>query len=128
MSQADDYNRIFSNSGLMDAPSWTPPNPLRSMLSRPEVNGLYYLRKKIVLDGYTFIGCRFDACNLEISSTNFDLINCIIDPSTVITYAPSVLKIIKLFNSRYSWTPQHFPGFVPTQNADGTITITDRMT
>lgn len=125
MSQANDDNRL-SPKGLINAP-WVPRTSLASLLSRPEVNGLYYLRKKIVLDGYTFIGCRFDACTLEVLSTNFDLINCIIDPSTSITYGSSVVKIIKLFNSRYPWAPEYFPGFVPTQNADGTITITDRM-
>ncbi|GAB5604612.1 hypothetical protein [Sideroxyarcus sp. TK5] len=106
--------------------NWWESNASDGLFGRPQVNGLYYLRKKISLDGYTFIGCRFDGCNLEVSSTNFDLINCVIDASTTITYAPSVLKIIKLFNSRFPWAAQHFPGFVPTANADGTITISDR--
>ncbi len=128
MSNSNDYTSIFKKTGLINAPFGTATNSLAALMSsRPEVNGMYYLRKKITLDGYSFIGCRFDGCTLEISTTNFDLINCIVDPSTSITYAPAVLKIIKLFTSRLTWAPQHFPGFVPTYNADGTITITDRV-
>ncbi len=107
-----------------------PPTPSRglinSLLSRPEVNGLYYNSKKLTLDGYTFIGCRFDNCTLQVSSSNFDLIRCVIDVSTTIVYGASALKIIQLFNSRYPWAYENLKGFVPTVNADGTITISDR--
>lgn len=126
MSKENDYSGLFPMSGLLNANPSLPRYGLAGLLNRPEVKNLYYHNKKVVLDGYTFIGCRFDGCTLEVLSTNFDLINCIIDQSTTISYGASVSKIIKLFNSRYSWAPQHFPGFVPTQNADGTITITDR--
>lgn len=119
-------NNPFGHStGLINSPPPFTPNPF-GLLYRPEVSSLYYNNKTITLDGYTFIGCRFDNCKLEVSSTNFDLINCIIDPSTQITYAPSVLKIIRLFMGRYNWAYTQFPQFVPVINADGTITISDR--
>lgn len=105
-----------------------PPgtSALSSVFSQPEVKGLYYNGVQLVLDGYNFIGCRFDNCQLAVNSLNFNLIRCVIDESTVISYGSSVLKVIELFNSRYDWAYEHFPGFVPTKNPDGTITIADR--
>lgn len=97
-----------------------------SYAARPEVNGLYFNGQTITLDGYKFIRCRFDNCKLQVHSVNFELINCVVDPSTIISYGPSVLKVIELFNSRYPWAYEHLPGFVPIRNADGTITITER--
>lgn len=103
-------------------------NALSNFYARPEVKGIYYNGKKVVLDGYTFNGCRFDNCTLEVTSLNFDLIGCVIDPSTVISYGNSVLKVIQLFNSRYPWAYKNFAiPFVPIRNADGSITITDRQ-
>lgn len=108
----------------------TPPPPnsglgLANIFVRPEVKGLYYNGQSIALDGYSFIGCRFDNCNLHISSLNFDLIKCVVDQSTTISYGSSVIKVVKLFHSRHPWALQYFPGFVPTQNADGSITISE---
>ena len=95
--------------------------------SRPEVKNLYFLNKTIKLDGYTFIGCRFDGCQLELTSTNFDIINCVIDPSTVVNYGGAVIKVIQLFTSRYDWAPTYFQSiFTPRKNPDGTITISDK--
>ena len=116
-------------TGLLAAyqqPHSTPP--LSSFFARPEVNNLYYNGKTVVLDGYKFVGCRFDNCNLQVSSTNFDLIKCVIDSSTVVTYGSAVTRIIRLFNSRYPWAYQNLPAFVPILNSDGSITITDQPT
>lgn len=101
-------------------------NALSGIFGQPEVKGLYYNGAQLVLDGYNFVGCRFDNCQLAVNSLNFNLIRCVIDDSTVISYGSSVLKVIELFNSRYDWAYEHFPGFVPTKNPDGTITIADR--
>jgi hypothetical protein len=95
---------------------------------RPEANKLYYRNQTIKLDGYTFRGCRFDGCHLEVTSSNFDIIDCIIDEKTVITYGDSVVKVIQLFNSRFDWAYKNFPFFAPRKNPDGTITITDKAT
>lgn len=100
---------------------------LASLFARPEARGLYYSGQKVTLDGYSFVNCRFDNCVLEVTSTNFDLIQCVIDPSTTITYGSTVMKIIQLFNSRYEWAYQHFPSFVPIRHANGSITISDRV-
>ena len=87
-----------------------------------EVNGLWFNQRTIGLDGYRFIGCRFDTCTLHISTTNFELINCHLSSNTIITYGPNVLKVIKLFNSR-SEAYEHLGAFVPERNSDNTISI-----
>jgi hypothetical protein len=112
--------------GGLDSLTPPPRGTINSLLDRPEVNGLYYNGKELTLDGYTFIGCRFDNCTLRLSTSNFNLIRCIVDDSTTIIYGTSALKVIQLFNSRYPWAYEHLKGFVPTLNPDGTITISDR--
>lgn len=121
----DQYKKGIINAGL--APPPPPVGGLSRILRRPDVNGLYYNRQTLALDGYRFIGCRFDSCTLIVASPNFDLIRCVIDPSTTIQYGRSVMKIIQLFNSRFDWAYQHFPGFVPVRNDDGTITIAESL-
>ncbi|MFC3471999.1 hypothetical protein ACFOHT_19435 [Massilia oculi] len=91
--------------------------------SRPVVEGLYYNGKTVTLDGFHFVGCRFDNCRLLVGSTNFELLNCVIDPSTVIQYGPETVKIVHLFNSRNEIIFQNAPSLAPRRNPDGTITI-----
>lgn len=98
------------------------------LLGRPEVKGLYYNSQTIRLDGYTWVECRFDNCTLEATSTNFEIKNCIIDSTNQIVYGNSVLKIIKLFCSRYEWANQHFPHwFLPVKHpTTNSISIQDK--
>ena len=88
-----------------------------------EVNGLWFNNKNFSLDGYRFIGCRFDSCTIHIATTNFELIDCHIDQNTIITYGPSPLKVIKLYNSRNEYALSHLSVFAPERNPDGTISI-----
>jgi hypothetical protein len=101
-----------------------PQGGLIGLLGKPEVRNIYYTEKLVVLDGYTFIGCRFDNCKLQVSTTNFDLVDCVIDPSTTIVYGESVTRIIRLFLSRFDWAYQQFNEFfVPKRNPNGSMTI-----
>lgn len=105
-------------------PSFPPPPPnMLEQFFRPVANGLYFNGKLIHLDGYKFIGCRFDNCTLMVGTGNFELVNCIIDPSTVIQYGVQGLNVIRLFNAHNEWMHHNFPVFTPTKNADGSITI-----
>lgn len=97
---------------------------LEALSNRPEVDGVWFLDKVVTLDGYNFKACRFDRCRLNLSSANFELINCHIDDSTEIYYSGVILKPIRLFNSRYQWVYEHMPFFAPERNPDGTISIT----
>ena len=96
-------------------------------VARPQVHSLYYNGKTVHVDGYTFVGCRFDNCILQVSSLNFEIRNCIIDASTSIQYSSKLAKVIQLFLGRYPWSKQHFPPyFLPITNPDGSETIVDR--
>jgi hypothetical protein len=127
---AEEQKKGLSNTGTTPA-SITPAGKiLAAMLAntRPEARGLYYRNKTITLDGYTFIDCRFDNCTLEVTTLNFDLIRCVIDPSTTILYGTSCLKVIQLFNGNYDWAWNVFgKTFLPVKNADGTITISNKV-
>lgn len=107
-------------------PSSAQSPGLASFWARPVVNGLYYNGKEIQLDGYKFVGCRFDKCLLKVNSDNFELINCVIDQSTQIQYSRNVAKVLKLFLGRFSWSWTWFPLFVPAKNPDGSETIADQ--
>jgi len=84
---------------------------------------VWYHNKEVKLDGYRFIACRFDGCKLVLTSTNFELDACYIDPTTTVVYGNDVLRPIKLFNSRNEWMYAEAPYFAPIRNANGTITI-----
>lgn len=96
---------------------------LSSLLSRPQVENVWYNNKEVKLDGYVFKGCRFDKCVLIATSANFELDSCFIDASTVIHFGGEIVKAIKLYNSRSEWSYDKTPFFAPIRNSDGTITI-----
>lgn len=113
-------------SQAQQPPSPYPPYPsggLSQFFSRPVVEGLYYNGKIIQLDGFRWVGCRFDGCTLLVNTPNFELINCVIDPSTMIRYGNETMKIVRLYNSRNDWVSANWPHLAPTRNPDGTITI-----
>jgi hypothetical protein len=113
----------LASMGTRTPPPPSSANGLSQFFGRPIARGLYYNGKKLALDGYQFVECRFDNCMLLVSSTNFDLINCILDPKTMIEYGGEALKIVQLYNSRSEWLYENAPSLVPRRNADGTITI-----
>ena len=94
-----------------------------ALVKKPEVNEVYFNGKVVQLDGYSFRGCRFDNCQLHIASSNFEMHRCVIDTSTVITYYGEIIKLLRLFNSRYENVYRHLPFFAPTRHNDGTISI-----
>jgi len=96
---------------------------LGTLFQKPQVKDVWYNYKKVTLDGYKFISCRFDYCELHISSANFEFENCFIDQNSTIYYKGEIIKLIKLFTSRYEWFYQNLPGLVPVRNLNGTITI-----
>jgi len=107
-----------------------PPNnhgALSALYFRPEVAGLYFNGKTVALDGFRFVGCRFDNCVLRLNTTSFDIINCVVDAATRVEYSGELAKVMQLFVGRFEWAPQFFPPFfLPTKNPDGSITIVDR--
>ena len=96
---------------------------LSSLMQKPKLENIWYNRKQVSLDGYCFLSCRFDNCTLIIASSNFELHNCFLDDYSRISYKGDIVRIIRLFNSRYSWYYENLPYFAPTRNDDGTISI-----
>lgn len=93
-------------------------------LTQPiEVKEVWYNKKHVTLDGFRFVGCRFDSCMLHINSTHFEIHNCFVDETTTVSYRGDIIKILRLFNRRFSWVYEQKPGFAPVKNDDDTITI-----
>ena len=97
---------------------------LRNLVQNTQVTEVWFNNKNVTLDGFTFVGCRFDNCTLYISSVHFEMHRCFLDSSNTIYYSSGTAKLIRLFNSRYSWTYEQIPMFAPVKHEDGTITIT----
>ena len=119
---------LGSLSNLLASPTADDNTPslstLMALMTKPEVKGLWYNQKVVNLDGYKFIGCRFDNCHLTVASPNFELQHCHIDDITVIQYIGDIAKVVRLFTSRYTWADALMPDLVPTRHEDGTISIT----
>ena len=96
---------------------------LAKLAYMPEVKGFWYNGKTVVLDGYRFVGCRFDNCTLVVNSVHFELRNCFIDCSNSIEWRGDMAKMAQLFSFFSSDTGNRRPDSIPARNEDGTITI-----
>jgi hypothetical protein len=118
---------VANGSSLVPPPSPntppSPPNLFEQLFGRPVVQGLYYNGKAIKLDGYKFVGCRFDNCTLMTETGNFEVIDCVVDPSTSIQYGEQALKVVKLFNLHNQWMHANFPVFTPIKHSNGSVSI-----
>lgn len=96
---------------------------LETLTRRPEVKELWFNKKTISLDGYNFIGCRFDNCELQVSSPHFEMHRCFLGENNKIYYDGDIIKVIRLFNNAYKWIHEKYPYFAPEIHEDSTITI-----
>jgi len=96
-----------------------PPTRFLNIFSRPEIHDTCYQDETVVLDGHVYVNCRFERCVLDISSANYDLIGCLIDLSTTITYTSSVADALRFLDPAYPWANQHLPAFFVPSKADG---------
>lgn len=94
--------------------------PLSSM-HYPTNNGLWFNSKLIKLDGWAFVGCRFDNCKLIIETPHFTLKNCYIDSSNMIELHGALMNAVKFLNIAPGQA-QH-PALHPVRNADGTVSV-----
>ena len=114
--------------GLSGTPGLYPLNAIAQLAGKVEVKGLYFNNQTVYLDGYRFIGCRFDNCLFKLSSTNFEVLRCVLDPTTRVEYGGGLQKVVQLFTGRLPWvhTGNFFPqGFVSIRHPDGTESIQD---
>lgn len=90
---------------------------------RPEVRKLWYHDQNIVLDGYNFIGCRFDNCKILVRSTNFEIKSCFFDDRCAFFAIGDTLGLARLFSDWHSNHLQRGTLYRPVRHTDGTITI-----
>lgn len=96
---------------------------LAALGHRPDVRDVWFNRKTVTLDGFSFHNCRFDQCQLHVASTNFDLNHCFISDDTIIYFGDEVVKAVRLFSRRNTWIYDNLPYFAPARHEDGTISI-----
>ncbi len=96
---------------------------LSQLARRPQLTGIWYNQKDVTLDGFNFVQCRFDNCNLYVSSANFEVHRCFFDDRTKIYYEGDVVKVLRLFNSRNPWVYDNHPFFAPERHENDTISI-----
>lgn len=99
-----------TNKGLPPA----PPMP-------PVVKGLWYNKKVIKVDGWSFEGCRFDSCLLIVESPYFSFKDCYIDDSNALEFKGAVMKLFQLSDC----IPIKIGSdeLKPFRNLDGTVSI-----
>jgi len=112
-------------SGLLTPPYPPSQNALAAAHNplRPAVKGQWFNGARLELDGYTFTRCRFDNCELGISTPQFRLVDCWVDPNCRIFYRGNTINVIQLFTNSLGLDPKVWGGFIPRRNPDGTISI-----
>ena len=99
---------------------------INALATRTEIKETWFNHKTVQLDGFNFLGCRFDNCRLQIASPEFELHRCYVDNSNIFHYQGDVVKVLRIFNTFHPWVDEHYPYFVPERHDDGTISIHNR--
>lgn len=89
----------------------------------PEMKFAYFKDKELTLDGWRLIGCRFENCTLNVSSTYFSIERCFVDDDTIVMWEGDAIKLIQLFNMRNDEVRSASPEFAATKNRDGSFTL-----
>ena len=87
------------------------------------VEGKWFNRQKVSLDGYEFVGCRFDGCTFNTASGTFVFDHCVVENCTV-SFGSEGTKMLRFYN--YFLPEEHriWPQFHPTfHHEDGTVSI-----
>jgi hypothetical protein len=105
------------------------PEDIREVLTKLlssspfEIRGQWFLHQPIYLDGYKFVKCRFDQCNIITSKGTFIIENCFFWQCKFY-YLDEALRVIKLHGLYSEETRKKWPLLNPTFNEDGTFSIT----
>lgn len=86
------------------------------------IDGKWYYKKNIHLDGYHFVRCRFDNCRIVTTTGSFLIDHCVFSGGKIF-FQGQALKIVKLFNTRATEAQKYWPDLTPTINEDGTFSI-----
>lgn len=82
----------------------------------------WFHNEVIEIDGWHFVGCRFDGCKLIIKTANVALERCMVDKTTKFHIKSSVVTPVQAYNSELPIIPG-FEYFWPDYHEDGTISI-----
>lgn len=120
---ADDKGNALLNAlrsyGAQGSNNEVPPPP--PPVKYPVLNGLWYNRKVIKLDGWIFDACRFDNCMLVIETPYFTVKNCYIDSSNTVEVQGVLMNAVKFLNMTTHMAAH--PAYQPFRNVDGTVSI-----
>lgn len=87
-----------------------------------KIEGQWYYRQQVYLDGYTFIRCRFDQCDLITSKGSFVIDHCFFAQCKFI-YLDTAARIVRLYNILATEAQRYWPYLTPTSHEDGTISV-----
>jgi hypothetical protein len=90
---------------------------------QPQIQNQWFHCQKVTLDGYRWVQCRFDQCEVTIAKGTFQLEGCYFSGCTFL-WLNEAGKAVRLHNLYVPEAITRWPGLVPIYNADGTISIT----
>ncbi len=98
---------------------------LEAAAAIPRVTNLWYNNKTVYLDGYEFVECRFDACNLHVdNAAAIHLDRCHINKDCHFIYGNSSLSAIRLFNKDNEWYYENnHLHWVPDRDSQGRFSL-----
>ena len=86
------------------------------------ISGQWYYQQRLSIDGYRFIGCHFDNCELYMAKGTFALERCKFTGCRFV-FDKEAYNIVQMYNilGTEAWT--NFPGLTPILHEDGTYTL-----
>ncbi len=99
------------------------PSVLALLASAPyTIQGQWYLNQSVSLDGYKFVYCRFDTCNIITSKGTFSLDHCFFS-NCRFYILEEARNVVQLANIVVPEIRQRWPYLAFQQEADGTLSI-----
>ncbi len=90
------------------------------------VEGQWYYKQTILLDGYHFVRCRFDSCLLKTQKGAFALEGCVLWQTSV-QFEGEAHRVVRLYNwiapEARREAQARWPFLAPILNSDGTYSI-----
>jgi len=82
----------------------------------------------VLVDGYRFINCRFEKCNLIIKRGTFEFHHCVVDDASKRSYSDGAQKCVQLFLFKNTIKYTINKGFLPKSYPDGSFSISKDLT
>lgn len=105
---------------------------LATYKNRVRVQGKWFSRSNVSLDGYEFESCRFDNCTIIIETGDFIMRNCFVAENNRVLMAHGARKAVSLLiyrlgqnNAVLKTILSGLEGLHPKIKQDGTISVED---